>query len=482
MRESKLCKWLIRLDKGEQNAFLRYLEALGGKNREELHAIAKHFIKKVVRGSKSLSREDFYIDMGWPAPYNPGHLHSRLTDLKKKLEAFLAIQELRKNPVAVAAYHLRGVEQRGWTDLVKSEIKQARETLAEAPQEADCYLYAMQIEENYLNAVMESPRKFKEPSFQGAMLRLEEFFCLQKLRYACAAVSQDRALNMQHDYGMLDSVLSTVGERLRDSPVILRMYFHAYMMLTAPGEDLHFMTLKQELAEHWKELSSELVHEFYKHLINFCVVRINAGFPEYNEEIGQIYNETMGSGALLVDGKLDPGQLKNMVAIMIRLKKLEVAEQLLETYGPRLTPDADIVTVDFNRALILYHQGKYAQTRKLMELVQRDAQDVFFKLEAKLYSMRASYELNDLDLSEDNYNALRMYLKRDKLLPRISRDNYLLFINLLNRLWSILQDPSAPKKKRQKLEDLRSKVDDAPKTANFVWLKEKIELEIAKLP
>ena len=53
MQDAKLYKWLIRLDKAEQNAFVRYVEALGGKNREELGRMAKLFVKAAAVVPKS---------------------------------------------------------------------------------------------------------------------------------------------------------------------------------------------------------------------------------------------------------------------------------------------------------------------------------------------------------------------------------------------------------------------------------------------
>jgi hypothetical protein len=480
MQESKLHKWISRLDRGEQNAFVRYVEALGGKNRDELGRIAKLFVKKVVRG-KGGTREEFYAAMGWPAPYNPAFLHSRLSDLKKKLEAFLAIQELRNDPVAVAAFHMRAVGKRGWSDFMKSEVKQAREVVQAAPADVDRFLHAMQIEESFLETTMELPRKFKEPSFQGPMQHLEEFFCLQKLRYTCAALNQDRLLNIQHDYGMLDVVIAHLLPRLQEAPPVLRMYFFTYQMMVAPTEAAHFNALKQELNAHWRGLSGELTREFYKYLVNHCIDRINAGFAEFHEEIVRIYDETMRSGALLMEGMMDPGQLKNMIAIMLRNGKMDLAERLLETYGPKLTPDADPVTVEYNRAIILYHRGEYSKARKLLEIVLRDAEDAFYKLDAKVYSWRASYEMGDLDMSEDNYNSLRMYLQRDKLLSKVARANYLLFANFLNSLLRISNEGGNSEKRKRKLQALQTKLQAARSINNIIWLREKVALELKRV-
>lgn len=477
MQDSKLHKWLSRLDKREQNTFVRYVEALGGKNRDELGRFAKLFVKKVVRSVKGMGREEFYFAMGWEPPYNAGYLHARLSDLKKKLETFLAYQEMRSDALAVAAYHMRATVRRGWADLAKAEIKQARDAVREAPICIERLAYGLQIEENYLNMAMELPRKFKEPSFQGLMWNLEELFCIQKLRYACAALNQDLTMNVKHDYGMLDDVLREVEARLPRSSWVLGMYFHAYKMLASPMQGVHFQTLRIELERHWKGMDDVLVNEFYKHLINHCINKINAGFSEFNGELAQIYDEVMASGAILVNGMLDPGQLKNMIAVMIRMKKLEVAEKLLETYGPKLMLD-DATALVFNKAIICYHRGEFSATRKLMELVQQDAKDVFFKLEAKIYSMMASYELHDLDLSSDNYNALRMFLKRDKLLPAERRENYLVFISLLNRLWVIDQEAWTGMKRQRKLERLQASLATAPNTKNILWLREKVVAEL----
>ena len=480
MQDAKLYKWLIRLDKAEQNAFVRYVEALGGKNREELGRMAKLFVKKVVRG-KGMAREAFYVAMDWPLPYNAGLLLHRLTDLKKRLEAFLAVQVLRGDALAVAAYHVKAMEGRGWADLVRSEVKSAREIVQSAPADVGRFLHAMQLEESYLNATMEAPRKFKEASFQVPMQHLEDFFCLQKLRYGCAAHTQEGVQgNIAHDYGLLDQVIAYLRPRLDALPQVLRMYYHLYHMLHGPAEGAHFQALRGELQGHWQELSAGLAREFYTYLSNHCSKRINAGELAFYDELERIYEETMASGALLSDGMIEPGMLKNMVGVMIRSGKLEVAERLIDTYSTKLTPEADPVTCGYLRAIMDYHRGDFSKARKGLEWVLRDAKDVFFKMDAKVYSWRASYELGDLDLSEDNYHALRMYLQRDKLLPKGTRDNYLQFLNGLHSLLGIVQEDCTPEKRRRKLLVLQAKLLAFRSVSNILWLRQKVERELGK--
>ena len=479
MRDSKLYRWLSRLDTGEQNEFMRYVSALGGKNREELGRMVKLFVEKVVRG-KGLDRAVFYQQMGWPEPYESNLLHQRLTDLKKKLDAFLAIQEFRRDAGAVAVYQMRGIYRRGWLELMRTEVKQARMAAAETENDERRSLYGMMIEESHLLATMELARNFKEPSFQATMDHLEELFCLQTLRYACAALNQDRILNVQHDYGMIDAVIAHLGARLEGIAPVLKLYCHAYHMLAEYGEKQHFRKLKDGLSFHWKSLSGELRRELYRYLINYCVAQINTGEQTFSAEIVQIYEETLQSGALLDEGKMDPGQLKNMIAIAIRSEKLEAAERLLEVYGPMLTPEADSMTIDYNRAILLYHQGEYSKARKLLELVLRDTKDIFFKLDAKLYSWRASYELGDLDMSEDNYNALRMYLLRDRVLSKGIRASYMQFVTHLHSLWQVIHGEADEKKRKRKLMALLKKLKARQSGANILWLVEKVEEELTK--
>jgi tetratricopeptide (TPR) repeat protein len=477
MHESKLYRYLTRLDRGEQNAFVRYVEALGGKNRDELGRMAKLFIKKVVRG-KAISREAFYAAMDWPEPFNPGLLNHRLTDLKKKLDAFLAIHALQHDPRAHALWQLRGLRIRGWTDLLKSEMKAALETLEEAPADADQFLYQMQLAEGLLSATMESARKFKEPSFQKPMQHLEDYFCLQQLRYACAALTLDRILNLQHDYGMLPAVIAHLFTRQSNLPPLLTLYLHTFQMLREPLENAHYLALRSGLEQHWKFVHPEIARELYKYLLNHCAARINAGDTAYIEEIVRIYENTLDTGALLTEGKIEPAQLKNMISMMIRLGNLPVAQRLLDTYIPKLESDAEPGTAPYMRAVLLYHQGQYSEARKLLEIVLRDTEDVFFKVDARLFSWRCSYELGDLDLSEDNFNSVRMYLQRDKLLAMDVRKNYLQFATYLHRLWRICSEEPRMDQRQKKLLALEAQLQIAKNVSNIVWLREKIAQEL----
>ncbi len=479
MHNSKLYKWLSRLDKGEQNAFVRYVEALGGKNREELGRMAKLFVKKVVRG-KGMSREAFYSAMNWPAPFNSGQLNHRLTDLKKRLDTFLALQALKQDSRAVAVWQQRGMRNRGWTDFLHSEFKSAIETLRAEPADPETFLLEMQLEEGILNATMESARKFKEPFFQKPMQHLEDYFCLQQLRFACAALTLDRILNLRHHFPMLPAVLLHLSGKDSELHPLLALYFQTYQMLHAPETNAHFSALKSSLDKHCKHVHPEVARELYQYLLNHCAARINAGDAFYPAEIVRIYEVTLENGALLKDGKIEPAQLKNMISMMIRFGKLPIAKRILDTYVPKLAHGTEPCTATYLQAVLLYHQGQYSEARKLLEIVLRDTEDVFFKVDARLYSWRCSYELGDLDLSEDNFNSVRMYLQRDKLLAPDVRKNYLQFATYLHRLWRICSEEPRMDQRQKKLLALEAQLQIAKNVSNIVWLREKIAQELRK--
>jgi hypothetical protein len=482
MRESKLYQWLIKLSTGEQNDFLRFTDFMGGKNRKELYQLLVLFLNMVVRGKSDVSREVFFSAWKKSEPYDANLLRKRMTALKQLLDEYLATREVLRKDTTRSIFLMRSLHHRGWGEYVQGAYKAAMAQLEEGEMDTQYFGSALEIEDNYLNTVMEVPRKKASPALQAALDYADLDFMVQKLRYACAAFNQDRIMGTNHNLGLLPKLLPHIAENESDFPPLVSMYYRIYRMLTEPEDARHFQMFKETLGTHALKLAKPLARELYKHAINHCIARINAGMPEFAVEIQQLYKATLATEILLTHGTIEAGELKNIVAVLLSTDNIEAAQSLLQEYGPRLNADADPTALIYNQARIHYHKGEYSQARKLCDLVIRDGRDAFYIADARVCLWKSSYELGDLDFSLAQYDAFRMFLGRVQNMSRHHLENYRQFAACFFALLRIRTKYPTGKNARRDAEFARllTKIESSSPTTNMEWLSNKVKESIPR--
>jgi hypothetical protein len=476
MRDSKLYEWMQKLQWAEQSEFLRYVELMGGKNRDALHQLLDLFLAKVMRG-KGMSREEFFNLWRPGTAYDANLLRKRMTALKKLLGEYLSTTELLRQPLASTQFMLKALQQRGWTDLILPECKSAKEQLGQFPIDENHFHNTLQIEDCYVNRILETPRKWRTPVLQSALDDTDLHFILQKLRYACAAYNLDRISGTQHAEGMLPQVLHYIAQTPRVFPPIVRLYYRAYIMLTEPQEPSHFIGFQAELADHAATLSKSIAQELYKFAINHCIGRLNSGEPHFAAALHQLYQDLLGNHVLLTKGTIEAAELKNMMALVLQTGNVPLAEILLEEYGTKLAQDAEPTAVQYHEALIAYYKKEFSKARKLCDLVIRDAQDPFYILDARVCLWRSSFELGDWEYSLAQYDAFRMFLSRAQHLSPQRIASYQQFATHFFSFLRILSKypPNKHNRKDIELRRLLAKLEAAPDINYLVWLRNKIK-------
>jgi hypothetical protein len=503
MRASKLYQWLKKLPTQEQNEFLRYVNYGGGRNREELSSILALFLAKVVRGGE-MSREAFWAECWGGEAFDPNRFNKRLSELKGLLDEFLGFQAMRQNPVTKTSLLAQALKQRNLGEFAQSERHDALKTLKNAPIDIADSVLQLQIEENFLQLELSSPRsskRYDEPVFQELMQHVEQYYFAQMLRYACAALNQDRIFGTTHDYGALPSMLPHIERDLPRCHILVRLYYRIYMMQNEPETPSHFEALRDDLAREGARLEADLHRDLYMLAINHCVRRINLGEEAYFEKLSRIYSEIRETGVLLVNGYVNTGELKNIISVAVRSDKIALAYELLDAYGQRLLPGTEWA-IAYNRAVIDYHravlyqaalgpqelaaarrsiEAEYVRIRKVFYELIGKSDDIFYDMDAKVYYLRVSNELGQFDMFEIQFEPLRVFLGRKKGISAAHKENYRQFIYFLKDLCRIRTDNSlTTKHRRDKLRKLEARLGAAYDIANISWLREKIKEALDK--
>lgn len=474
MQDSKLFKWIRLLPTQEQNDFLRFVEHAGGKNRQELHGLLSHFLEDVVRG-KGSDRESFYKKWRPDSDYDVNYLRKRMTRLQELFDSFLAAQELALHPADQVVFLAKALERRDWGQFIETERRDALKVLQAEPIDDQFFWQQLQLENAYLKLKLASERNVEGPSLQVPMNMVEELYLVQALRFACAARNQDRIIGTAHDYGFLPHVLPHITERITHMNPLVRVYYRVHQMHEEHGSSQHYDAFMADLATYTGMFAPTILRELYQYAINHCVSRLNAREMEFAPRLSELYNDLLNKGILLRNGYIAGDELKNMIGLSARIGQLEVAEELLERYKPLLSPDADPAVANYCKLVIHYYKGEFAQVRRECENVLKDTKDTFYESDARIYYLRACYEMKDFDFVDSQYDAFRMFLRRVRQIGKTRIQRYQGFLLYFNRLYRIMQDHSTLNAAKKKLlETLSQDLDEAKNVADAPWLKDKI--------
>ena len=117
-----------------------------------------------------------------------------------------------------------------------------------------------------------------------------------------------------------------------------------------------------------------------------------------------------------------------------------------------------------------YYQGDYTKAEHNFNRILQDFKNPYFGLNSRGYLLQVFYETGNAVGLESMSHSFRMYLDRNKGIPRKRIYQYITFINHLKRLCNI------PIHESGKLEELKRQIlEKEEKGMGSDWLVEKID-------
>ncbi len=235
------------------------------------------------------------------------------------------------------------------------------------------------------------------------------------------------------------------------------------------------------------QMEEDLVNEVYSFALNYCIQQSNTGKSEWLEYAFALYQQLLDTGLLLYDGKMLPQQFKNIVSNGCRTQHLEWVATFIEAYKDRLVDDHDGIALDYNLAILRYHEKQYREAMRILKgIIARENHDIFYGMDARMYLWRAYFEHLD-HLSPDEidemyklYDSVRLYIDRNKKISALHQLQYRNFVRLFKRFMFLLLDQGVSKD-REDLVQFREELAGHLDVANRTWFLQKVEEVIEDL-
>ena len=383
----------------------------------------------------------------------------RVSQLQDAVLAYIAWTRYRRDLPTQRRYLLEEVCDRAWEKHIPEAYADSIKALPQ-PVQARRFREELEVEEVYGNylAGKGAGTAGQDKHFREIDGALDNFYLLQKLKYACGAV-------LEHDSGaypgqspMLALVVSHATLAIARLPKVTQAYLHAFQMLhgslaSDPAAHGHFLVFDAVFKDPSQFEAGEALDLFY-HGQNFCILNYRAGNLDYVSHLQRLYDRVLQSKVGLQLGLMQPLFYKNTVELMCRLGKLEWVEGFIETYRDRISHDPAQSSYHYNLAVLRFYQSKFHDVVHLLYNIIPDLDHLQIGTGARTYLCQSLWEIGELEWLLSVLDAFEQRLRRDDQLTVEARDRSKAFVNYLHRMAeAILGYPNKAVGKLQRIHD-----------------------------
>lgn len=479
-RGKKLLWYLRQLEEKEIDQFREYLAMSAFGNSQKLIELLDHVLIK---------KEADFLDpaelLGQLFPGKPqdremaNYLYFRLAMLLENLLTFLSLVHGSMDAYAMQQFRLEMLHERDLDKYQESAVKAAFRTIS--PQKGDKeLLHEYLIETLDFQHQSLNGGEVSETSLNKVHERLDHFYFLEKLKYACGSLNASLIWGKSASVEMIDAVLRAAEKNPRGLPVVVRAYFHAYKMIEAFSKnsiesEAHYTELAISL-ESREGISLEEKRDLFTNAVNYCTLRWYQGSTGDAGRLVSLHDLALGQGILFRNDQISPRHFKNIVALMCKVGKVDWAENFIKIYGNQILGDRDGLIRLYNLAVVWLYQGEYRRMVSAMYHKTGNFDDHYFSIGARVYLCRALWALEEWEWLGQNISAFQHFLKRNKVMQEWERKIYLQFTKVLSVTLRIIT--GNPHQMKQKLHEVGEKLESTPESSVFQWLKSAISARL----
>jgi hypothetical protein len=471
MRNSKLHSVLKEFDKYEQNRCRKYIQSPYFNRSEKIAELYEFFIGKSNEGEQE---EDFTKESIWEVlhsqtEFNSNRWRKYCSDLLKLIEGYLIQEEFEKDKPTKIAY-LMNTARNGKIDVLsKIAVKKSNSFLKEK---------VLINQENFYNSYNLEKRKYRlqqserqrtaVSNIEKIISNLDNFYLIEKLKYYCDILSRKSTVSHNFEVKLIDQIIDFLSkEKEAEIEPAVGIYYKMVLIVKDFSNEKHYFELKDLLKENAAFFSKEEASEMYTFAVNYITRQLNSGNSNYWREYFEIHQQLLKDKIIIVNGELNAGIFKNIVAAGVRLSEVKWTENFISEYSKYLPENQRENAITFNSAILYFHQEKYNDVISLLQQVEYE--DYIYNVSSKQLLLRTYYETKADDPLFFLIDSFRAYLYRNPKISTKMKETYSNFLTITKKL------ARTNKRDKKTLESLKQEINEKKNLANRSWLKEKVE-------
>ncbi len=438
---------LERLSVIELNRFQKFVDSPYFNADQRLSALSEFFIQKIKSETPEQLQREALFHLIWPQePFAYARINQLLTELKRLLDRFLAIEYVQQKDFRLDFALLQTANERGWDKLYRQAFRQSEKHLIsdfQRPEELAYFQYELARSADYF-ALSRKDREHT-PSLEQALFHLQAFSLLASLKHVCELLNRQHILPSEPQNEKLENLIQQIEERssrfLQDPYVLL---YYELMCMLREEKHAHFEQLCTLLRQNKTAFSFIVRKELNQYARNFCIRKINQGETAYYAELLTLYEEALQDDLLWEESFISAGEFKNIVSLSLRLRRYSWAKSFMESYSDRIRPAQREAVLAYNEAHLMYAEGALQQA--IRSLRSQHFEDVYYELGARTLLLKIYFELEEETGFWALVHAFGNFLRRHKQISAYQKEVHLNFIKLIKKLERLRQGQSRMRK------------------------------------
>ena len=457
----------------EQGRFRKFVESPYFNSEKKLIDLLDH----IYRGLET--REALHEAIFDDQPYSYTRINNLLSDLKQLYEQFLIAEYTKENHFSQRYPLMVMAERKGLPKL----FRQISNKWEKYHQQADFYTDTHFLQQHLVADIRNtlfigSGKRDFDGGLDEKLQMLDLFYLSARLKTVCQLINRKNVIGKQTAGAQHQESIAFILNQYKSylSYPIIQIYYAILLTLTDESNESTYRELKRLIYEHIEKIPSEELQPMFQYAQNYCIKQSNLGHTAYLEELFELYKTMIERGLIYYQDYISPPDVKNIVTLAVRLRAFDWAEDFMQNFAERISPDYRKNTLTYNRAYLLHH-GK-GESRKAMRLLtQVEFNDIYYYLGARTLLLEIYYELYEQEALESLLHAFSKSLRANKQLSAYHQKVHLNLIRFVKKL-SVLRTKSVtmPASAFQKVLDrFQQQLMSTREVSNLKWLQSKLE-------
>lgn len=466
MTNSKLIELLKTFNAPELREFKDFVASPFFNKNDELVLLFDYLKKCAPKFSdKKINATTVYQQLFPKKKYDDKHMKYLMSFLLKLAEKYIGYKKYQDQKL-LPDYHVlsscidRKLEKHYQQNFQKATSLIKKNSLIDTNYYYHQYLLADIANQHFLSKKI---RKL-DNRLQVASDFLDLYFLANKLKYSCEILDRQQTLSGEYVIGMLEEVTLYLEKNNFEAETTINIYYHILRILVEEHPEPYFEKLKELLFKNLEQFTKEEIQNMYFLTLNFCIRRVRKSGKKHAEELLNLYLKGIETKILFENNKLSPWTYKNVVKLGLGLNKFDETELFINKYNNSLAESFQKDALQYNLADLYYYRNEL--DKALEHLRNVEFSDIYYALDSKVMLLKIYYELDEQEPLISLLASFKIYLKRNKLIPKEMQHTYGNFVKFLTKL---------SRNKNKDITELKLLLKDTQVLNSRKWLVAQIE-------
>lgn len=382
-----------------------------------------------------------------------------MSRLVANIEDYMIEDELLQSEHERKILLLKAFNRRSLFRDQNTETERTRRQILESKEDIWNRLYLLQV--NFHHFFSDNPIKYKK----GIDLIEEMYFLNDKLYQDITLVNQ---IAQNHFGKIINKENWNKKEVSSYNELDITDWLHAIKEMVIHKDMITFMEFYRLIGKYKNEVNDTSLSIGINTAANICAKLINEGNDQLQSELLQLHMIGLESGAYLIHGEIPSSRLKNIVNVACVMDKFDLAEHIIDTYGPQIVSSERASGIRIAKAELAIQRGELEEALSLMNEIKPTR--IILKATQRLIILKAELLSPHDDLEFPNTIIKNHFAFLNNNKEKLSEAFITSSKNLTKILKMIIykEDP----------EIIYSKLSEMKIVRNRLWLKKIIKLRL----